>query len=216
MNQSSTAETTYLYLIRHGATEANEQIPYILQGRGIDLPLSPIGREQATAVGQFMSGLELDCIYASPLKRAVETAEAVAGHHDFEVSFIEHLSECDVGQWEGMDWDSIMRAHPDQYRNFMGNPAENAYLGGESYGDVLNRVQPAIDGLLRRHTGESIAVIAHNIVNRVYLAGLLGIELRKAKGIRQSNTGVNVIRYRDGETELITLNAVFHLEERLR
>ena len=216
MNQTSTAETTYLYLVRHGATKANEQVPYILQGCGIDLPLSSIGREQATAVGQFMSGLELNSIYSSPHKRAVETAEAVAERHGVDVSSIEHLSECDVGEWEGMDWDSIRRAHPDHYHNFMENPAENAYFGGESYGDVLNRVQPAIDSLLRRHTGESIAVIAHNIVNRVYLAGLMGIALRKAKGIRQSNTGVNLIRYRDGETELITLNAVFHLEERLR
>ena len=54
------------------------------------------------------------------------------------------------------------------------------------------------------------------MVNRVYLSGLLGVALSRAKDIRQTNACVNVIRYRDGETDLITLNAVFHLEERLR
>ncbi len=212
MKQPPASDTTRLLLIRHGATDANEQRPYVLQGRGVNTGLSLTGRHQAERVGEFLNSFAIDHVYASPLTRAVETATAIAGHHQLAVKQVEEIVECDVGQWEGMDWDSIMQLHPEAYANFMDNPAEHAYLGGESYRDVLDRVRPAIARLLNQHSGETIVVVAHNVVNRVYLAELMGLELRKAKGIRQTNTGVNIVRHRDGETELLTLNATFHLD----
>jgi broad specificity phosphatase PhoE len=205
------SDITHLYLVRHGATEANERRPYVLQGRGVDLGLSPAGRRQAEAVGRFLAGFPLRHVYSSQLLRAVETARAIAAHHNVEVSPLVELSECHVGQWEGMDWDAIMRDHPDAWKAFMENPAECPYLGGESYGDVLRRVKPVIGELLDRHRGESFAIVAHNVVNRVYLAHLLGLDLRHAKGLHQSNGCVNLVRHREGETSLITLNASFHL-----
>ncbi len=213
MDQSSGNEKTTLYLVRHGATDANEQRPYVLQGSGIDLSLSANGREQAAAVGRLLSGRTVHHVYSSSLVRAMETAETIADHHGHQVRPIEQLVECDVGQWEGMDWDSIMREHAQAYQALMEDPATNPYLGGESYGDVLQRAEPAIEELLRRHVGESIVVVAHNVVNRVYLAHLLDLDLRRAKDIHQSNACVNVIRYRDGRTELMTLNATFHLAD---
>ena len=215
MNPRPPADTTILYLVRHGATDANESRPYILQGSGIDMPLSETGRKQAAAVGRFFRDYPLAGVYSSHLQRAVETAQAVAGHHELEVRTHEALAECNVGRWEGMDWDSIMAQHPEEYRAFMENPAENPYLGGESYGDVLQRSRPVLEELLECHLGESIAVVAHNVVNRVYLAHVMGMELSRAKDIRQINTGVNVIRYRQGECELMTLNSFFHLDDGL-
>ena len=213
MTDSPAPATTMLYLVRHGATDANEQRPYILQGRTLDGSLSSRGRQQAEAVSRFLKRFELSRIYCSRMRRAIETARSIAEPHDVEIETIDELVECHVGCWEGMDWDSIMREFPDEYSAFMENPAENPYLDGESYGDVLDRTQPAIQQILERHPGESIAIVAHNVVNRVYLSRLLGLELHKAKDIRQSNCGVNVIRYRDGVTELMTLNADFHLTE---
>lgn len=216
MVMSSHDGETMLYLVRHGATSANEQRPYILQGSSIDLPLSPTGREQAAAAAQFLSTHPIRHVYASTLKRAVETAAAIAEPHGLAVQSHAELSECHVGRWEGMDWDSIMREYPEAYRAFMDDPAANPYLEGESYGDVERRVRPVLQRLLERHAGDTIVVVGHNVVNRVYLSGLLGIALPRAKDIRQANACVNVIRHRDGETELLTLNAFFHLEERLR
>lgn len=212
---TASEKTTYLYLVRHGATDANEQRPYVLQGSGIDSPLSAAGREQVAAAGRLLSNLVVNHVYSSPLVRAMETAETIANHHGRPVHPVERLVECDVGQWEGMDWDSIMQEYAQEYRAFMEDPVENPYVGGESYGDVLNRAEPVIEELLQRHVGESIVIVAHNVVNRVYLARLLGLDLCRAKDIRQSNACVNVIRYRDGRTELMTLNAFFHLQERL-
>ncbi|MCC7420114.1 MAG: histidine phosphatase family protein [Planctomycetaceae bacterium] len=207
--------TTTLYLIRHGATDANLARPYILQGRGVDLNLNATGRAQAAAVGEFLKTRKLNHVYCSVLKRAVETAQAVAHPHGFEPERLEDITECNVGQWEGMDWDSIALKHPEEFRLFNEDPAESPYLGGECYRDVLTRVAPAFQCLLEKHAGETIAVVAHNIVNRVYTAHLLGLELRKAKGLRQANGCINVIR---AEKELIvleTMNSCFHLPPEL-
>lgn len=213
MTHPQRSDTTTLYLIRHGATDANMQRPYVLQGTGVNLGLNSVGRSQAAAVGQFLRTRPIDHVYASPLLRAVETAQAVAEFHRQQVATVEPLLEVDVGQWEGLDWDTIMSRHPEAYRAFMDNPAENPYLGGESYSDVHRRAQPAIQDLLERHMGQTLAVVAHNVVNRVVLAGLLGLDIAKAKGVRQENGCINVIRYRPGETTAITINAVFHLED---
>jgi broad specificity phosphatase PhoE len=124
---------------------------------------------------------------------------------------LETLLEVDVGQWEGMCWSDIEQAHPDQYRSFMADPGNCPYLGGESFAEVQKRVVPAIEQLMAAHLGQTIVAVTHNVVNRVILAPLLGVPLERARGIHQENCGLNILRYRHGETKLITLNSVLHL-----
>jgi broad specificity phosphatase PhoE len=211
MTASPPPDTTLLYLVRHGATEANERKPYILQGRGVNYGLSASGKQQAESVAQFLRGFPIRHVYSSCLLRSTETAQAIARFHQLEVEQIDDLAECHVGQWEGKDWGTIMREFPEAYEAFLRSPGEAPYLGGESYGDVLRRVQPVLAGLLGQHTGEAIVVVAHNVVNRAYLGHLLGLEPRKAKDLRQANCCVNVIQHRGGETQVLTLNAHFHV-----
>lgn len=213
MRAGPPSDTTYMYLIRHGSTAANEQRPYVLQGQAADNELSATGRDQARHASGFLSDFTVDLVYASPLKRAVETAQIIAEPHGLDVHRVQDIIEVNVGVWENLDWDTIMQGHAEDYRRFMENPKDNAYSGGESYGDVYRRVQPAFERLLKQHVGRAIVVVAHNVVNRVYLAGLLGLDLAKAKDIQQSNCSVNVIRHREGKTRLLTMNARFHLPE---
>jgi broad specificity phosphatase PhoE len=204
------AEETTLYLLRHGATEANERVPYILQGSGIDLPLSVRGVRQAEAVARFLSRRSVDAVYSSTMFRARQTAEAIAIATGTEAVAIEALHECHVGAWEGMDWESIRREFPDAHRRFQEDPATHPYLEGESYGDVHRRAWPVIDRLLSQHPGQRIVVVAHNVVNRVVAAHLLGLELRRAQSLRQANCCINVIRRHGGRTELVTYNSTLY------
>jgi broad specificity phosphatase PhoE len=50
------------------------------------------------------------------------------------------------------------------------------------------------------------------VVNRAFLASLLQLPMSKARLLRQDNGCVNVIRYQGGEMEIVTMNAVFHLQ----
>jgi len=206
------SNVTNLLLIRHGATPPNEQRPYILQGCGINPSLSESGQKQAHALSEFLSrNSTIQHVYCSPMIRARETALAVSKPFGLIPQEIAEIHECDVGLWEGKSWDIIMQEFPEAYQAFMNDPSQNRYEGGESYDDVLNRSEPAIQTALERHPGETIAIIAHNVVNRVYLAKLMGLEIGRAKEITQNNTGINIIRYKQGETKLVTMNSIFHL-----
>lgn len=204
-------QRTTLYLIRHGATASNEQTPPILQGSGVDSPLSELGQKQAEATGKLLTSLKLDAVRSSPMARAISTAKAIAAPHDLPVSTVENLHEIDVGDWEGLDWGTISEQTPDAYRQFMEDSGTHGYLGGESYQDVLDRVLPPIERLIKEFEGRTIAVVAHKAVNRSLLASLLGLEMRRAKDLPQDNCCVNRIVARNGELKLDTMNSALHL-----
>jgi broad specificity phosphatase PhoE len=184
-----------------------------LQGRGIDTSLSDTGQQQAAAVAEFLADRPLDAVISSPMKRARETADAIAQPHQITASVLDNISECDVGRWEGRDWDSIMQDDAEAYSRFIDDPGIHGYPDGESYQDVLDRVGTPIDNLLAAHRGQTVALVAHNIVNRVYLARLMGWPISRAREIRQDNTGINVIRGRDDEITLMSFNVRFHLDD---
>lgn len=203
---------TVLYLIRHGATEANIARPPRLQGRRHNPPLSRLGVRQAEATRDLLAIRPIDRCYASPLVRAVQTAAIVAAPHGLAPLPLEALTECDVGRWEGLDWQTIRTLDSEGFQRYQANPAEFGYPGGESFRNVHDRVALTLNELLEIHACESILVVAHHIVNRTYLAGLLGLTPDQANQVTLDNCGISVI-VRDGaETMVNTLNAAFHLQ----
>jgi broad specificity phosphatase PhoE len=203
---------TILYLIRHAATEANLARPARLQGRRQNPPLARLGVRQAEATRNVLAIRPLDHCYCSPLLRAVQTATIVAAPHGLVPQPLEALAECDIGRWEELDWQTIRQVDAEAYRRFMADPAEAGYPGGESLADVHNRASAAIEELLTRHAGQAILVVAHHVVNRTYLAGLLGLSPRQARQVMLDTCGISVV-VRDGDTTTVnTLNAAFHLQ----
>jgi broad specificity phosphatase PhoE len=208
--------TTLVYLVRHGATDANARRPYILQGHGIDLALNDGGRRQARCAGRLLASEPVRAVFASPMRRALETAQVIAEPHKLAVATIDTFIECNVGRWEGRDWETIRREFPREYEDFHRDPSLHPYLGGESYSDVHRRTAPVFRSLLETHAGSALVLVAHNIVNRVLIADVLGLELKRAKEIQQANGGVTLIRHQDGRADLVTLNSLFHLDADLR
>jgi broad specificity phosphatase PhoE len=203
---------TILYLLRHGATEANLARPPKLQGRGHNPPLADLGIRQAEATRDFLAIRPVDYCYCSPLLRAFQTAAIVGAPHYLSPQSVESLTECDVGRWEGMDWQSIRLTDPEGYARYMANPAEYGYPGGENFDQVYERVSTTLDELLARHEGEAFLVVGHHVVNRTYLARLLGLGAGQARQVTLDNCGISVV-IRDGnETAVSTLNAAFHLQ----
>jgi broad specificity phosphatase PhoE len=209
---SDTDRTTVLYLIRHGATEANLATPARLQGRRSNPPLARLGIRQAEVTRDYLAVRAIDNCYCSPLLRAVQTAEIVAKPHGLTPFPLKALTECDVGRWEGLDWQTIRYLDAEGYQRFHADPAEYGYPGGESFAQVYDRAAPVIDELLERHEGESILVVAHHVINRTYLAGLLGLGPAKARQVSLDNCGISVVVREGGKTTVSTLNAAFHLQ----
>jgi phosphoserine phosphatase len=207
--------TTWIYLVRHGATDNNLANPPILQGHRTDPALSEQGKEQTVKTGLFLANVELDAVFSSPLLRARQTAEAIAGPHGLEVQTIDDLTEVDVGDWEGYDWDEIAEQWPKEYQAFIEDTGRNPYAGGETFQQVQDRVLVAMADLAENNLGRRIAVAAHNVVNRSFLSALLNIPLKNYRKLPQSNCGINILRYSSnshgGKWKLVTINGMFHL-----
>lgn len=203
---------TVLYLLRHGATEANLARPPRLQGRRHDTALARLGVRQAEATRDFLAVRPIDHCYCSPLLRAVQTAAIVAAPHGLSPQPLEALTECDIGRWEGLDWQTIRYLDAENYQRFMDNPAEHGYPGGETFAEVYRRASRGLEELMCRHAGHGILVVGHHIVNRTFLAGLLGLPIGQARQVTLENCGISVVIREGEETKVGTLNAAFHLQ----
>ena len=198
--------TTSLFLLRHGATRLNLEKPYRLQGSERDEPLAPIGVEQARRAADVMRPVPMRAVYSSPLGRAIQTAQLVAAPHALPVIPLNELREGSVGRWENKTWDEIRAAEPEEYQQFLDHPDTHGYAGGENLTEVLDRVRPIFHELLRRHEGQTIAVMGHQIVNRVIIADLLGLELRLARKLKFANGGISLIGMEEGNPVVVSIN----------
>ncbi len=203
---------TRVYLIRHGATANNVEVPPRIQGRRSDPPLDPLGAEQGRRAAVLLSGQRLAAVYASPMLRATQTAALIAGPHGLVPVVVAELTEADVGRWEGLTWNEAHALDPDLCARFLANPGTVPYPDGESFLDVQRRAAPALTRLAAAHPGERIAVVGHNVVNRACLAPLLGLPIGLARSLRQANGGISVIDHDDEGARVETLNAQFHLD----
>lgn len=202
---------TTVYLLRHGATAANREVPYRLLGRSLDLPLDEEGTDQARRAAGVLRPYPLAAVYASPMLRAVETAAHVGRPHGLEPVVVEALIEADLGRWEGLTWDQARSADPEHHAAFFAHPGTVPYPDGESFLDAQHRMVPTIADLAAEHPGGRIAVVSHNVTNRAYLAALMGIPIDRAREIRQANGGISVIRHEGSKAVVETVNASFHL-----
>lgn len=203
---------TTLYLLRHAATEANLAHPPRLQGRRSNPSLAKLGVRQAQATRDFLAVRPIDACYCSPLLRAVQTATIIASPHGIAPQPLDALAECDLGRWEGLDWGYVKYHDAAAYHHFTADPERHPHPEGESLGDVYARVSAAIEELFAIHAGRSILVVGHHVVNRVYLAGLLGMPIGQARQVSLDNCGISVVMRKGEKTTVSTLNAAFHLQ----
>ena len=143
------------------------------------------------------------------MRRARETAECISRPHQLAVEPRDEIVEADVGRWENMSWAEIAERDPAAYRRFREDPENHGYVGGETIKQVQTRATAALEEIMNSHLGALIAVVAHSVVNRAFLAEVLGLPLSKARGLSQDNAAFNLLRFRAGKSKLLTMNAGF-------
>src|SRR6202047_2306223 len=131
---------TTMYLLRHGATEANLARPARLQGRRHDPALARLGIRQAEATRDFLALRPIDHCYCSPLLRAVQTTAIVAAPPGLSPQPRAALTACAVGRWEDLDWQTLRYLDAEGYQRFMQFPGQHGYPGGETFNTVYDRV----------------------------------------------------------------------------
>ena len=178
-----------LILIRHTETKWNKQKKYL--GR-TDISLSPKGQKQAGFISGYLRNKNISVIYSSKLKRAIETATAIAKPHNLEVKQDAGLNEIDFGKWEGMTFNQIRKKYPDLARKYLSDPLNTKIPEGESLLKFRNRINKALEKILAQEKG-TIVIISHAGVNRIIICSLLKLPLSYLWQIKQDIGAINII-----------------------
>jgi broad specificity phosphatase PhoE len=171
-----------LWIVRHGESAGNvaraaamaanaERI--VLATRDVDIPLSPGGEDQATALGQWFARGEAhgqpDVLLASPYARARDTArlfrDAGGCAPDLPILLDERLREKEFGIIDGLTTSGIHALHPEQaaLRAALGKFYHRP-PGGESWCDVIFRLRGLLDRIALHHRGRRVMIVAHQVV----------------------------------------------------
>jgi len=142
------------------------------------------------------------------LKRAYVTAEIASGNR-LPVVQDRRLIELDFGAWEGKTREEFISEDPDLWKSWSESPDHTRAGGsGDTALEVVHRVDDFFAEMMQKQEGQHILVVAHNGVNRLYLAWKLGMPLKHYRRIVQENSAITVIRFDDIEGfSLLKLNA---------
>lgn len=195
-------ENKLIYIARHGDIGLGRDKRYIGQS---DLPLSVLGKEQASSLKEIFCGVPLEKIYCSDLERTRQTAEIIASAHTITPTNCGDLRELNMGDWEGKSFSEIRAKYPKEFIERGEDIANYRPPQGESFSDCYKRVIPVFERLTESEE-TTILIVGHAGVNRVILCRVLGIPLKNVFRLEQSYGCVNSIGKKGFEYRLKYLN----------
>jgi broad specificity phosphatase PhoE len=205
-----------LFLVRHGEAKANTEMRYL---GSRDDPLTERGQWQVAQLAQALAPLPIAAIYTSPLRRAVDTAAAIAQGCGLTFTIDPRLIEGAFGDWEGLSRaEVIARGQPDAdlLARWESDPA-CAPPGGESLEDIQSRALECVHELAAIHTGASIVLVSHVGVIKTLLCAAMGAPLSTARRMFLDVATISVVDWGAGavvwqsQAVLRLFNAHHHL-----
>lgn len=204
-------EGTRVILIRHGQTAWNLGAgAERFRGR-TDLALDETGHAQANAVAERLSSEPIAALYASPLLRAQQTLAPLADRLGLSVEPHAGLLDINYGEWQGLTHAEVAAAFPDDYEQWRSTPGRVGFPSGESLANVQARLRALLDELAARHPGQTAALVGHQIVNKVAVCTLLGLDLDQIGRIQQDTCGLDVFQRVNGAWHTLRINDMCHL-----
>lgn len=143
---------TIVHLVRHGEVENPSGIIYV---RLPGFRLSKVGYFQAEKARRFFEDQKISAVYASPLRRAKQTAEIVA-NGDLKLKYSKKFQEVGFLKWQGIQPDARNKK---DLKTYMTKPTKSKL--GESIVDCQNRMVKGIEEVIRKHFGQEIIIVSH-------------------------------------------------------
>ena len=218
-------ENTYsynLFLVRHGQTEANVQGQLVGHSES---PLTKEGEETTKELGAALHGVSFTAAYASPAKRAIETAENIleaSGQSDVDVEELYYLYDLNYGDAEGMTWEEIAATYGSDmdFAKIFGRAEDENYTSPIPEADSLNTYiqyvssamnEIATTGAVAGWKDANILVANHSGIRYWLERQLPGVAV--PSGL--DNAGLTILRFDRGVWEAITINDTdyAHLDE---
>ncbi|MCM1245170.1 MAG: histidine phosphatase family protein [Roseburia sp.] len=197
-----------LFLIRHGRQSSKRC--------NVDVGLDEAGKRQAELLADRLTGYQIEKLYCSGLKRAVQTADIIGNALGLCPEKIEDFREIDFGTMTGKEDDVIVKEYGEFRRERAMQTSDLSYPGGENGADVIRRVMPHVEEICRRPERRA-AIVTHGGVIRALCAHLTQTPMKnKLKfAIDMENTAITQICY-DEDKNLFYLerfNDFSHLEK---
>src|SRR6516165_2119630 len=189
-------------LMRHGETHWNREGR--VMGRN-PVELSENGRAQVEAAVVLARSLNPDLIVTSPLVRARQTAEIIAGGvGGVEITEDPAIAEVAYGRWEGMSFHELIE--DPYYAEYCESPIDYPTPGGETIPDVQERGVAAVHRAVTANPGRRIIFISHGDIIRTILCYFLGLELKFFHRVRIDNAALSGIQIAGNFAEVKFMN----------
>lgn len=199
-----------LILVRHGATDWNQQRR--VQGQS-DHALSEAGRKEAEAAALALKEEKIEAIYSSPLKRAVETAQAINRFHQLAIKIEDGLKELNIGDLDGLMAEEIRSRYSSFWREWTSEELARAkFPGGESLNEAQQRAWGTIEEITRRHQHGVILAVGHYFVTMTIICKALAIDISYMRKFKPLGTGAMcILDFEDSGITLTRYNDTCHL-----
>ena len=197
-----------LILIRHGETIRNRE--KIVQGIS-DIELNEAGIRQAHRLASVLRNEKIDAIYASPLKRAYETARIIGRFHGAFIHVERGLMEVNVGDFEGLPYRELSDRHKDFLAQWIASPGHVRMPNGESLTELQERAWRVMEFILNKT--ENALVVSHNFTLAAILCKLRNVNIAEFRSYCVDIASRTIINCTGGEICFEKLNDVAHLED---
>lgn len=218
---------TRVILVRHGQSTYN--LKKLIQGQIDVSTLTDLGVSQAQQVGKTLADIAFDHIYASPLKRAYQTAQTIVAvlrtqRPDTPVpEAVDTIKEINLPLWEGLSFEQAKAQNPEIYHAWIQDPA-NCKMpladGSEFYPvrSLYDRATQFWQDALPKHPGQTLLIVAHSAINRALIATAMGLGPDRHESLYQSNCAISLLNFpgtlADG-VQLETMNLTAHMGDTL-
>jgi alpha-ribazole phosphatase len=176
--------------------------------------LSDRGWRQADLLAAGLTGRlpkSVAAIYTSPLRRAAETAERIAGAFELPIVPEPDFREMCLGRWEGMTVAEIQVAFPGTYESWLADPHTHPAPDGERLEIFARRVTAAFDRMRAAHPGADLILVSHGGPIKALVCHVLGLDVRWLFRIKQDNTAITVLEADEATRRVVLLNDTCHL-----
>lgn len=199
---------TQLLLIRHAVND------FVKTGRlagwtpGVHL--NEEGQAQAVALGQRLAHTPIHHLYASPLERTMETAEAVRQHHP-HLAIVQstEIGEVRYGDWEGQHIAALQTRK--MWHLVQEYPSRAYFPNGETMRGVQMRAVNEIERIAAAHPRQTVAIVSHADLIKMVFAHYLGMHLDNFQRIVIAPASINVLMLSYGRPYVGALNDVAHI-----
>lgn len=190
-----------LILVRHALPVRRENID-----GPADPELSTEGLAQAILFAEYMAGENIDALYSSPLKRAIQTADPLAVAKDLATAIEDGVAEFDQHSNEYIPVEELKATNDPRWQEMM----NGTWASAEDADEFSERVISSLEAIISRHRGEKVLVTCHGGVINEYLAYVLKLDNRQF--FYPNYTSIHrIAASSNGHRSIVSVNETSHL-----